>query len=275
MSSPQNIRAVVVVADIHAGSSKGLLPPDFVNIEDQSVPQNPMQVWLWDCWIKALGFVNETMNGDPYAFVANGDMIEGVHHGTKEIISPDVGDHKRAATQILEPVVQGAARSFFVLGTECHVGNVELSIAAELGAETNPESTAGNRGFQRLTLDVAGVRCVFRHHISASVRRGLSATQLSLALAEEQLEAVNNDEPIPRVICAAHRHRWGYFQDDNGIAVVSPCWQFLTKHGHKVVSPARTKPGLYILDWRRRRDGELPEVHKFQLNAPAPTVIKL
>lgn len=268
-------RTVVVLADIHAGSSKGLLPPEFINLEDIAIPQNPMQVWLWECWIRTLGSVNEIMNGDPYALVLNGDMIEGVHHGTKEIISPEVGDHKRAAVQILKPLSDGAVKTFVVRGTECHVGTQELSIAESLGAVINPESPAGNRAFQRLTLDIAGVRCVFRHHISASVRRSLSATQLSLALAEEQLEAANNGEKIPRVVCAAHRHRWGFFQDDNGQCIVSPCWQFLTNHGHKVVSPARTKPGLFILDWRNRADSELPEVIPIQFRAPEPKALSL
>ncbi len=274
MKSPP-VRCVVVVADVHAGSTKGLLPPDFINLEDSPIAQNPMQRWLWECWLRGLAFIGETLDGAPYGLVLNGDLIEGVHHGTKEIISPEVGDHKKAAVEVLRPLAEGAKKTFVVRGTECHVGNQEMSIAESLGAQINPESPAKNRTFDRLTLDVAGVRCVFRHHISASVRRQLSATQLSIALGEEQLEAANNEERIPRVVCAAHRHRFGQFQDDHGLCVVSPPWQFLTRHGHKVVSAARTKPGLFILDWRNRADGELPDVKKIIFSCPEPRAIAL
>ena len=275
MATASRVRCIVVVADVHAGSTKGLLPPGFKTLEDVGVKQNPMQEFLWDCWTEFGVRVRRHLGNDPYSLVCNGDMIEGVHHGTKEIISPDVADHIRAAVQVLTPLAQSARKTFMVMGTECHVGRSELGIGEALKAEINPESPAGNRAFQRLTLNMAGVRCVFRHHISASVRRQLSATQLSIALGEEQLEAANNCEEIPRVVCAAHRHRFGHFEDDHGLCVVSPPWQFLTAHGHKVVSPARTKPGGYILDWRNRNDGELPDVKKILFSCPEPQAITL
>jgi hypothetical protein len=142
-----------------------------------------------------------------------------------------------------------------------------------LGAVKNTE--AGIYAFDRLTIDIAGVRCVFRHHIPASVRRNLSATQLSIQLGEEQLEAANNGEPIPRVVGAAHRHKPGYYEDDNGLCFVSPPWQALTRHGHKVVSPARTKPGVQILDWRNREDGENPLFLRRYYACPQPQAICL
>jgi hypothetical protein len=39
-------------------------------------------------------------------------------------------------------------------------------------------------------------------------------------------------------------------------------WQFLTRYGRKVVPDAIPRPSALVLDWRRRRNGELPEVHE-------------
>ena len=39
-------------------------------------------------------------------------------------------------------------------------------------------------------------------------------------------------------------------------------WQFLTRYGRKVVPDSIPRPSGLVLDWRRRRDGELPEVHE-------------
>lgn len=267
------IRILVVLSDIHAGSSKALLPPGFVTLEGMEVAQNAYQRWLWECWQRANAFIDETVGNRPWALVLNGDLIEGIHHGTKEIISPEVADHRRAAMEILRPLAKRATKTFVVKGTECHVNNHEVGIGEELHAVKDP--TTKLHAFDRLTLDVAGVRCVFRHHIPASVRRNLSATQLSITLGEEQLEAANNGEPIPRVVGAAHRHKPGYYQDDNGLCFVSPPWQVLTRHGHKVVSAARTKPGVQILDWTDREDGELPEFKRKYYEAPKPEAICL
>lgn len=232
-----------------------------------------MQDWLWMCWIKANEFIEDTVGGKPYALVLNGDLIEGNHHGTKEIWSPEVGDHKLAALKILTPLANAAAKTFVIRGTEVHTNNTETSIADALAAEMNHET--GIRSFDRLTLDINGVRNVFRHHIGTTVRRGLAGTQLSANLVEEQVEAVNNGEPIPRVVCCAHRHKFGWYRDDNGICVVSPPWQGLTRFGHKVVSQARTKPGVYILDYEGKQYGELPEVISRTYDTPKPQAIQL
>jgi hypothetical protein len=189
----------------------------------------------------------------------NGDIIEGVHHKTTQIISADVGDHIKCAKEVLRPVTKRAKKIFMVKGTECHTGTSENFIAEGLGAEEN--TAEGTHSWDRLTIDVNGVRCVWRHHIGTSVRRSLAATQLSATLAEEQVEAANAGEPIPRVVCCAHRHKFGYYEDNNGLCVVSPPWQGLSRFGHKVVSQARTNPGVFALDFRGKNRGELPELH--------------
>lgn len=264
---------VVVLSDIHAGSTKALLPPGFVTLEDQPVEQNPIQRWLWECWARADKYISGVTGSDPFALVLNGDLIEGVHHGTKEIISPEIADHRAAAVKIIEPLTKRAAKFFVVRGTEAHVNNHEQSIGEQLGAVKNPESKM--HAFDRLTLEVAGVRCVFRHHIGTSMRRGLAGTQLSMQLAEEQVEAANNGEPIPRVLCCAHRHKPGVYRDNNGLCLVTPAWQVLTRFGHKVVSPARCTPGVIILDWRNCNEGDLPHIHEKYYQAPHPVAIKL
>ncbi len=249
------------------------MPPGFKNFEGNEVRQNPMQEWLWECWGRLNLWIPEIVAGDPYALVLNGDLIEGNHHGTKQIISPSVGDHVNCAFTLLAPVAEKAERVFVVRGTECHVGENESALGDMLGAEMNTET--GKRVFDRLTLDLNGVRNVFRHHIGTSMRRNLAGSGLSIALAEEQVEAANNGEPVPRVLCCAHRHKFGVYQDDNGLCVVTPPWQMLTRFGHKVVSPARTKPGGAFLDYRGKAEGQLPEVRSLSFRTPSPKAFAL
>lgn len=267
------IRKILVLADIHAASSKGLLPPDFQTFEGNVVKLNAMQEWLWMCWERANQFAEEVIDGEPFALVLNGDLVEGIHHHTTEIVSPDIQDHFNAAIEILSPLAQRASKVFVVRGTEAHTKNLEEGIAKVLGAEKDHQTNQFSS--DRWTLDLNGVRHVFRHHIGTTVRRGLAGTQLSANLAEEQVEAINNGEPIPRVVCCAHRHKFGQYQDGNGMLVVSPPWQGLTRFGHKVVSQARSQPGLFILDHKNKRTGELPNVISRCYTTPEPQAYQL
>lgn len=273
MPTTHRPRLVFVVSDLHCGSTVGLLPPGFVTLEGQAVAQNPVQKWLWTCWEDLTAHFLAVAGGDPFALVLNGDLIDGNHHRTTQIISPDVGDHTEAAIHSLRPLVTKAAATFIVKGTECHTHNAETVIGKALKTEKNRES--GLPSWDRLTLDVNGVRCVFRHHIGTTTRRGLAGTQLSMQLSEEQVEAANNGEPIPRVLCCAHRHKPGLYNDGNGAAVVTGAWQDLTRFGHKVVSQARCTPAAAILDFRGIPAGSLPRIELKTYEARKPQAVIL
>ncbi len=261
------VRLVFVLSDIHAGSTMGLLPPGMTTAEDsQPMVQSEWQKWLWACWGRAMRWMDKIADGDPYALVLNGDLTEGIHHRSTQVVSGDHTDHVMIAKEILEPITSKAEKFYVVKGTECHVHSSEVAIGQALGAEINDDT--GKRAFDRLALDACGVRCVFRHHIGTSVRMALEATQLSVILVEETAEAVKNGETPPRIVCAAHRHKFGFFLNGRSMCVVSAPWQGLTRHGHKVVSQARTQPGIYALDWRGITDGELPLLHYRTYDTP-------
>lgn len=267
------IRKVVVASDFHIGSTKGLLHPGFVTVEGNGIKLNAMQEWLWLCWEKAVAFIDREVAGEPYAVVLNGDLIEGIHHGTKEIWSPLVDDQIKAAKEILAPFVSTASANFVIKGTECHTSASENGLGVALGSVKDEQT--GNHAFDRLVLELNGIRHVFRHHIGTSVRRGLAGTQLSANLAEEQVEAANNGEKIPRVVVCSHRHKFGLYQDTNGLLVVTPPFQGLTRFGHKVVSQARTNPGIIVLSYENKEFGQLPDVIEKTFKCPEAQAIHL
>lgn len=282
---PEGIKLLADCSDFHCGSSIGLMPPQYTTLEGFTVNASPFQLWLWECWLDWIEFVKQVRGADKMAVVFNGDCIEGIHHGTKQVVSADTGDHKGIAIKCLKPLADLSSVAYMVKGTPCHVNSSEVSIAHALNLQINPdfprakdsdtEPPEGAYVFQRLNLEVCGVPIVARHHMPASLRRNLAATQFSIQLGEEQLEAANNGEPIPRILLMAHRHKTGHWQDDNGMAIVTGAWQGLTEFGHKIVSPSRVVPSGYILDWRGKDHGELPLVHFRRYRTPAATVIKL
>ena len=278
------IKLLSVASDFHCGSSVGLMPPAYKTLEGFTVKASPFQLWLWECWLDWNQFVKEVKGCDPMATVLNGDCTEGVHHGTKQIVSADHADHNGIAIRGLRPLADISDKLYIITGTEVHVGSGENSIGHALKAQINPdfppceegdEPPAGAYTFQRLSLNLNGVRVIARHHMSTSIRRGLSGTPLSNALSDEQVEAVNNGEELPRVLLLAHSHVSRTFTNDNGLVVVTGAWQGPTRFTHKVVSSARCKPSGYLLDCRGKQQGELPLVHHRIYNTPPGTTIDL
>ena len=271
MKTRPDAPVIVVLSDLHVGSTKGLMPESFTTVEGVEVRQNAIQQYLWACWIRAQNFIQQTVGDDPFVLVLNGDLTEGIHHGTKEIWSAAIEDQMKAAFDVVEPLAAKASKVFLVRGTECHTHNLEAGLGAMLGAVQNPEMKIA--AFDRLTLSAHGTICVFRHHISTSSRRSSSGSALSANLAEEQLEAAVNGERLPQVLVCSHRHKPGIYRDEKGMVLVTPAWQFLTRHGHKVVGAARCKPGVQILDWRGLGHGELPRIHERYYATPQPKII--
>lgn len=269
----RGIELLVIVSDIHAGSTVAIMPPKLTVAEEQVVEANALQRFFWKAWLDAMAWTSCVAGSDPFALALNGDMIEGNHHHTKQIISAEVGDHVECAAQVLAPLASRASKIFLTKGTECHTQDSENALGVRLNAEKNPAN--GRQVFDRLTLDICGTRFVARHHVSTSSRPWLDSNGLGMELASEQLQAVRNGERMPQILAVAHRHVGGHIANGEGICIATPAWQGLTRHGHKVVGAARCKPGLYILDWRGLPDGELPRIHRRIYEAPHAESIAL
>lgn len=269
----RRIDRVLVLSDLHVGSTVAVMPRGFKTAEGNEIGLNGVQEFLLAAWEDMLRWSAALMEGGNYALVINGDCIDGDHHGTKQIWSKDIGDQIEACVELLKPLTYRAAKVFVVRGTESHTHNTELAIGKALGAERNPET--GAAAFDRLHLSVNGTRCVFRHHVGTSTRSWSEATAMASTLAEETIQAARNGEAPRQVVCCAHRHKFGTYSNGRGTVVISPPWQMLSRFGHRVVGEARTQPGAYVLDFSCRPSGALPTVHERIYSAPAEPEIEL
>jgi hypothetical protein len=268
------IKQIAFISDIHAGSTKAILPPNFQTLEGQPIGQSSLQRWLWEGWTAGRQWLQAKAGPDPLAKVLNGDVTEGNHHGTKEIWSPEVGDHSKAAVETLEPLVDDTPGPvFMVRGTECHTASHEISVGRRLGCELNPEH--GEPYWDRLTLDICGKRISVRHHFPATSRVHLEASQYSIQFGNAVLEANRMGERTPDIIVGAHRHRPGHWSDGHGMTIVTGAWQVLTRHGYKVVPDGRPNPRIYHLDFRNVEPGALPFISWFTVKAPEPPAVSL
>jgi hypothetical protein len=262
-------RLLVVVSDLHCGSSVGLMPPDSEIIGGNTLGfgNNHHQRWLWECWQDALAEVEGTALGDPFCLLVNGDATEGIHHRSPEVVASLIEHHCQMAATALQPLAKLASKTYITRGTECHTHDVESYLARLLNAEDG-------KARDKWLLEIGGCLVDAAHHIGATSRTYLEASLLSIVLGNARLNAVRAGHPPAQVFLRAHRHCGGVYSDGSGMMCVTGGWQFLTRHGHKVVGDAIPRPSVLILDWRGKPDGALPTPHHIFFNPPAPEIVK-
>lgn len=255
------IKLAVVVSDLHCGSDVGLLPLGAVTEKGNAIGQNLCQQWLWSKWEEMLESVGSIVGDDPFALLINGDATEGIHHHSTEIVSAKISEHLQFAEQALAPLAQRAAHVFVSKGTECHTLNMESQLAARLCAEGLAARDKWQISINSCLIDMA-------HHMPATSRRYLEAGALSITLGNARLNYADAGHRLPKVFLRGHRHCGGYYSNGHAAIGVTGGWQFLTRHGHKVVTDAIPHPSSLILDWRTVPEGGLPIPHILKYDPP-------
>lgn len=261
---------LVVVSDLHCGSTVGLMPPDSLNMAGNTIGfgNNLHQAWLWENWQAAQAQVAKIAGNDPLALLINGDATEGIHHRSPEVVASLIENHCAMAAEALRPFSQRAVETLVVKGTECHTHDVESYLARLLGAR---EGLAREKWLFR----IHGCLVDATHHIGVTSRAYLEATSMSIAMGNARLNSLRAGHEPASVFLRAHRHCGGWFSDGASMLCITGGWQFLTRHGHKVVPDAIPRPSVMVLDWRGKPEGALPQVHNLHFNPPAPEVATL
>jgi len=251
MASLKKLGGIVVVSDLHCGSTVGLWPDNHETSTGNrvSLGNNLHQQWLWQCWQDATKRAIAHFKGRGFALIVNGDAIEGKHHGSTEVVAALNLDHSTAAVECLRPLSKASSATYLTAGTECHVGDWERKIASDLGAKFVGDKALID--FNDTLIDVA-------HHMPTSSRAYLEAGAMSICMGNARQNYSRVGHRVPKIYLRGHRHTGGIFSDSSGIFLVTPAWQLLTRYGHKVVGDSICRPGIGILDWAGTATGELP-----------------
>lgn len=253
MNLKLDIDFLVLFSDTHCGSQYGLMPPEYELHGGNTIKANPFQRWMFNCWQAWWAYVDLTTNGHKVAIACVGDAIEGIHHGGREVVSPETTDHSGIFKELVRPHLKG--RQFVMVeGTECHTQLSENSIGEALGAipyrKPNGPSSPGVFVWPQVDLCVKGCHGILRHHISVAIRPYLEASAMSIQLGSDRIEAIRTNRKPPQFLVSGHRHRLGCYTDGDATVAILPPWQGLTRHGRKVVPAAQSVVGGVILDFR-------------------------
>ncbi len=253
-------KLVLCISDLHVGSTVGLWPKDFVSNEGNPIGQNRFQEWLWECWMDMQVWAQKVIGKDQFDVVVNGDLVDGIHHKTLQVMTPDVGDQTDAVKQVLGFLAESCHKLHIIKGTEVHSRNDEIRLGKAL--EATRDTKTGQSAWDTLDLEVNGTLYNFAHHISATVRSYLEASAHSIMLGNMSHSRARTGKPVPKVMVRAHRHRHGIWDDGNQVSCITGAWQGLTRYGYRVVPDAVPQPSAIIFDHRNAEKGDLPLIHR-------------
>jgi hypothetical protein len=196
--------------------------------------QTLLKYWrhFWSVYVPG-----ECEGAESVTVVINGDAIDGIHHGTVNIFSNDIGVQEAAAVAAIQSIYKlcplPITHLYMVIGTEVHTGPAgqsEKRVADTVHAE--PDEAGDIVPYQRW-IYVDKVLFQFAHHIGTTSSAAYESSAPMREMVAGLVEASQWGRPLPDVFVRSHRHRFIEVplptKEGRRIrAVITPSWQLRT-----------------------------------------------
>jgi hypothetical protein len=240
------------------------MPPEIPLDDGQKLLASPAQGYLWEHWNAYWGRAEVLRDAHHAQLVAgfNGDLTEGYHHGTTQVVSANPTSQAAIVDALMQvPMRLAPDKLFFIRGTEAHVGKsaaYEERAAKGLHKDGRPvilDPDTGNASHWSLTLDVQGKLINFEHHGRMGQRPWTKPNIVANYAAEIFYEYAARGERHPDLAIRSHLHRYVDTYDQHPVRVIqTPAWQLATAFTYRLSTPALADiGGLLILV----KDGEI------------------
>lgn len=199
--------------------------------------------------------------------VHDGDAIEGVHHGSQQIITYSKDEQADLHVDLMDTFLQTVNfsrkqgdRLYYVSGTETHVEDKEDRIANNLPAEKDKD---GRRVWDFLELIVNGRRVWFLHHGKGRGAGANEGNSFRNWLRDIYWDCKKTGTPPPDLVISGHTHTPIYntyvIRNGDGYhtihGVIAPSWQSKTRFAYKVAPVERNEIGIVFVEIKA--DGEI------------------
>lgn len=242
-----------VVSDLHCGSTLGLCSPAGALLDDggRYMPSMP-QMKLWDCWLAYWAEVRATLKfGDRLIVALNGDLVDGDHHRTAQIITNNLpATQHNIAMDVLQPALDLAPSSIVVVrGTEAHVGS-SAAFEERLGSSLNavPDPVTGANSHWHFQAQSYNTLLDFAHHGRLGQRPWTKMTGPGTLAAQIVLASAKHNSPVPNYAIRSHYHQWADSFDNFACRVVQIAgWQLSTAFVHRIAAGSLPEIGGIII----------------------------
>lgn len=248
---------IAIFSDMHSGSSTALFPNKFwqSSINERNHTPTARQKILYKHFRDCLTIGRNERKNKRLIVVHNGDALDGVHHGTTELVTYIKDEQIDIHIDLMDEAMKGlnfdkrkGDKLYYIQGTEVHVNDKEHRIGKDLGSE---KTNDGRRVFQHLELSVNGRKIWFAHH---GPKRGEGASEgdpLRNWLKKQYWKRVQEKDPIPDMIITGHTHLPCYqtyiMRDVILHGLICPSWQEKTKFGYAVAATDKNEIGAIFI----------------------------
>jgi hypothetical protein len=208
--------------------------------------------------------------------VANGDLVEGDHHRTVQILSGNLQAQAAVIDAAMKvPLSLSPSKLWVIRGTEAHVGqsaSAEESIAKGLRKDKRPivsDLETGTASTWHLRMELHGKLIDIAHHGRTGQREHTRGSAAVLHAHDILLSHVKNGDRPPDLCLRAHYHKFNDSGDSCPTRVVtSGAWQLATGHVRKVATDSLADIGGVIALVRPDRAIDVEKVHYRAQRAP-------
>jgi hypothetical protein len=225
-------KLLAVVGDVHTNSTLGLCPP-YVELDDGGqYHASNFQLQLWERWLDYVGTVSELSlaHDAPVFTVFNGDITDGDHHNTSQIVTRNKATMQKIAYKALSPLIDVSDKVYVVRGTPSHTGGAgakEEEFAKDISAIRSAEDVYS---WQNLLLNVNGTIVDIAHHASMGRLPWTSKNAANKIAAVSLFEYANRGMRLPHLVLRSHNHRHADSNDSYRVrAICLPGWQGKTE----------------------------------------------
>jgi hypothetical protein len=257
-----------IVSDLHCGSTLGLCPPSGVQLDDGGwYTPSYYQKALWGCWEEYWQKVKEALRpGDRLFVVVNGDWVDGNHHGTAQIISPNLAatQHEVALATIQPAIALNPTRFIVIRGTEVHVGSSggqEEALAKVLPATIDNDKT-GAHSWWHWQCESEGVLMDFAHHGAVGKLPHTRSNPAKTLAVKIMVAAAKHGTRMPDVVYRSHAHQAAdTFSEFPCRVIQTRAWQLSTAFVERIAAGSLPEIGAII----QINEGGQFSIHKFDV----------
>lgn len=255
------------MGDFHSGGLTALFPGynmTFKLDDKNSLPYQPsaLQKSMYKHFMASAKKAKEAKDKQK-VIVINGDAIDGNHHGTAQLVTPNPKHHVEIHIELMENFLEACEFSVkngdqlhYVSGTESHVGWEEYSIV-------NHFESYGAKYHDELRLTVNGRRLWWTHQ-GAKPGKGANEGNAVRNFARDlYFDCLKESQLAPHLISMSHFHKYNYdsFNDSHRHTIhaqVLPSWQAKTRFGLRASPFQRNDIGLIFNEVTAEGDIRFP-----------------
>jgi len=235
---------LAITSDQHCGSTVALAPP-VVHLDDGGKYEaSKPQQWLWQRWNDYWKRVEQVRRAKKATLVQvyNGDLTEGDHHKTTQILSGNPTAQAVVVNEVLRvPLALKPDHIVGIRGTEAHVGPsgaFEERIFTGLRKDGWPvvrDENTGNSSHWHWTMEYQGVRLDIAHHGKFGSRPSTKMNTVVALAFDIFTRAAIEGRPHPHLAVRSHMHQVGDTGDIYPTRLIQmPAWQLATAYIHRL-----------------------------------------